>query len=55
MPEKKKPGGWTFPGYIAFYTVVLNFVVSGVITPVFNVLGAGQRRDQTDAFVDYAG
>lgn len=46
-------GGWTFPGYIALYTVILNFVVSAVLTPVFNGLGAGQRHDQTAA-EDYA-
>jgi SSS family solute:Na+ symporter len=46
-------GGWTFPGYIALYTVILNFAVSAVLTPVFNALGAGQRRDQTAA-ADYA-
>jgi SSS family solute:Na+ symporter len=47
-------GGWTFPGYIALYTVILNFVVAAVLTPVFNGLGAGQRRDQT-AEADYTG
>jgi hypothetical protein len=33
--------------------VILNFAVSAVLTPVFNALGAGQRRDQTAA-ADYA-
>ena len=43
--------GWTFPGYSAFYTVILNFVVAIVLTPVFNAMGA-VRRDQTVA-ADY--
>lgn len=43
--------GWTFPGYSAFYTVILNFVVAIVLTPVFNAMGAA-RRDQTAA-ADY--
>jgi SSS family solute:Na+ symporter len=31
-------GGWTVPGYAAFYTVVLNLVVALVLTPVFNAM-----------------
>ena len=30
--------GWTFPGYAAFYTVVLNFVIALALTPVFNAM-----------------
>ncbi|MDE2229322.1 MAG: sodium:solute symporter [Alphaproteobacteria bacterium] len=44
--------GWTFPGYTALYTVVLNFAVAIVLTPVFNAIAAGTKRDQTAA-VDY--
>ncbi|MGA2087902.1 MAG: sodium:solute symporter [Stellaceae bacterium] len=47
-------GGWTIPGYIALYTVILNFVVAAVLTPLFNAMGAGQRHDVTAA-TDYTG
>ena len=46
-------GGWTFPGYIALYTVVLNLVVAIVLTPLLNALGAKQS-DQTAAADYYA-
>jgi solute:Na+ symporter, SSS family len=39
--------GHTFPGYAALYTVVLNLVVTIVLTPLFNAMGA----KQTDATV----
>jgi solute:Na+ symporter, SSS family len=46
-------GGWTFPGYIAFYTVILNLVVAIVLTPVLNALRAhGSPADETVA-ADY--
>jgi SSS family solute:Na+ symporter len=45
-------GGWTFVGYIAIWSIILNFVVAIVLTPVFNAIGAGHRRDQT-ADADY--
>jgi SSS family solute:Na+ symporter len=45
-------GGWTFPGYAAFYTVILNFVVALVLTPVFNALSAKPAADETAA-ADY--
>jgi solute:Na+ symporter, SSS family len=32
-------GGYTFPGYTAVYTVILNLVVAAVLTPVFNAMG----------------
>ena len=32
--------GYTFPGYTALYTVVLNLVIAIVLTPVFNAMGA---------------
>ena len=43
--------GWTFPGYTALYTLVLNLIVSIVLTPVFNALGR-TSADQTVA-ADY--
>ena len=39
-------GGYTFPGYSALYTVILNLIVTIVLTPVFNALG-GRHRDAT--------
>ena len=44
-------GDWTFPGYTALYTLILNLVVAVVLTPVFNALG-GKPVDQT-ATSDY--
>ena len=35
-------GGYTFPGYSAFYTVILNLVLAIVLTPLFNAM-SGQR------------
>jgi hypothetical protein len=47
-------GAWTFPGYTAFYTVILNLVVAIVLTPVFNALRTpGARFDETVA-TDYS-
>jgi SSS family solute:Na+ symporter len=40
--------GHTFPGYSAFYTVILNLVIAIVLTPLFNAMG-GQRLDATVA------
>jgi solute:Na+ symporter, SSS family len=45
--------GYTFPGYTAFYTAVLNLVLAVVLTPVFNALGRREAtRDETVA-ADY--
>jgi hypothetical protein len=41
-----KLGGYTFPGYSAFYTVILNLVLAVVLTPVFNAMAA--RRVPVD-------
>ncbi len=43
--------GYTFPGYTALYTVLLNLAVAIVLTPVFNAI-TRQRVDQTVA-ADY--
>src|SRR5579863_3890623 len=46
-------GGYTFPGYSAFYTVVLNLLLALILTPVFNSLSAHPApRDETAA-ADY--
>jgi SSS family solute:Na+ symporter len=39
-------GGYTLPGYSAFYTVIINLVIAIVLTPVFNAMG-GKRFDAT--------
>jgi SSS family solute:Na+ symporter len=45
-------GGFTMPGYTAFYTVILNLVLAVVLTPVFNAMRAGAANDATVA-ADY--
>jgi hypothetical protein len=44
--------GYTFPGYAAFYTVILNLLLAAMLTPLFNALGARQPGDETVA-ADY--
>jgi solute:Na+ symporter, SSS family len=46
-------GGWTFPGYSALYSLVLNLVVAVVLTPLFNRVSK-LPEDQT-APADYQG
>jgi SSS family solute:Na+ symporter len=47
--------GWTFPGYSALYTVVLNLVLAIVLTPLFQGARArAPRRDETVAADYYA-
>jgi len=47
--------GFTFPGYTALYTVVLNLLVAVVLTPVFNAMrGRATPLDATVA-ADYRG
>jgi solute:Na+ symporter, SSS family len=46
-------GGFSFPGYAAFYTVILNILISVVLTPVFNAMrNAAAPLDATVA-ADY--
>ena len=45
-------GGYTFPGYTAFFTVILNLVIAVVLTPVFNAMRSGAApKDVTVAAV----
>jgi solute:Na+ symporter, SSS family len=44
-------GDWTFPGYTALYTLILNLVVAIVLTPVMNALGS--KHSDTTAAADY--
>jgi hypothetical protein len=37
-------GGYTFPGYTAFYTMILNLAVAIVLTPLFNAWARRKRR-----------
>ena len=46
-------GGYTFPGYTALYTVILNLVITIILTPVFNAMGT-KRLDATVAADYYA-
>src|SRR5450631_3911377 len=46
-------GGYTFPGYIAAYTVILNLLVVIVLTPVFNALSARRVPADQTAAADY--
>ncbi|HEY1507341.1 MAG TPA: sodium:solute symporter, partial [Stellaceae bacterium] len=47
-------GGWSFPGYAALYTVILNFVIAIVLTPVFAAMASKPPVDETVA-ADYVG
>ena len=38
--------GWAFPGYTAFYTLILNLAIAIVLTPLFNAM-SGARADAT--------
>jgi SSS family solute:Na+ symporter len=45
--------GYTFPGYAAFYTVVLNLLVAIVLTPVFNAMSAQRTPADETVAADY--
>jgi solute:Na+ symporter, SSS family len=45
-------GGYSFPGYTAFYTVILNLLVAVVLTLVFGALRTREPADETAA-ADY--
>jgi SSS family solute:Na+ symporter len=46
-------GGYTFPGYIAVYTVLLNLVLVVVLTPLFNALRARRVPLDQTVVADY--
>ncbi|HZQ14939.1 MAG TPA: sodium:solute symporter [Pseudolabrys sp.] len=46
--------GYTFPGYTALYTLILNLLIAVALTPLINAMRAGQAADQT-ADADYRG
>lgn len=39
--------GWAVPGSAGLYVLVVNLVLTGVLTPIFNALKLGEGRDQT--------
>ena len=45
--------GHLFPGYTAFYTVILNLVLAIVLTPLFNMLSAGRVPLDATVAADY--
>ena len=45
--------GFTFPGYTALYTVLLNLFLAIVLTPVFNMLRARRGHSDETAAADY--
>jgi SSS family solute:Na+ symporter len=45
--------GFTFPGYTALYTVLLNLLLAIVLTPVFNMLRARRGTADETAAADY--
>ena len=46
-------GSFTFPGYTAFYTVILNLVLAVVLTPVFESVRASRSRIDETVAADY--
>jgi solute:Na+ symporter, SSS family len=50
-----KLGGYTFPGYTALYTLILNLGVCVILTPVFNAMNARVRPADATAAADYLG
>jgi SSS family solute:Na+ symporter len=46
-------GGHTYPGYSALYTLVLNLIVTALLTPVFNRMAARRPRTDETAAADY--
>ena len=47
-------GGWTFPGYTAVYTLILNLVIAIGLTVVINALTSAKPADETAAADYYA-
>ncbi len=46
-------GGYTFPGYAAFYTVILNLMVVIVLTTVFNAISTRHKPYDETVAADY--
>jgi solute:Na+ symporter, SSS family len=48
-------GSYTFPGYTAFYTLLLNLVIAVVLTPLLNRLSKTERPADDTVAADYLG
>jgi SSS family solute:Na+ symporter len=48
-------GTYTFPGYTAFYTLLLNLVIAIVLTPILNRLGGAAKAADETVAGDYLG
>jgi SSS family solute:Na+ symporter len=48
-------GGYIFPGYTAFYTLILNLALAIVLTPLFNALNARRVPADETLAADYQG
>ena len=46
-------GGYTYPGYTAVYTVILNLAVAVLLTPVFNSMSANRTPADETVAADY--
>jgi solute:Na+ symporter, SSS family len=46
-------GGFTFPGYSALFSVILNLVIAVVLTPLFETARNGRNRGDATAAADY--
>jgi SSS family solute:Na+ symporter len=46
-------GGYTFPGYTAIYTLILNLVVAVLFTPVFNAVNGRRAPVDETVAADY--
>jgi SSS family solute:Na+ symporter len=46
-------GGFTFPGYTALYTVILNLLVAIALTPVFNAMNTRRAPVDETVAADY--
>jgi SSS family solute:Na+ symporter len=46
-------GGYTLPGYTAFYTVLLNLAIAIVLTPLFNAMNARRAPIDETVAADY--
>jgi SSS family solute:Na+ symporter len=45
--------GHVFPGYTAFYTVILNLIVTTALTPIFNAMSGGRVALDATVAADY--
>ena len=46
-------GSYSFPGYSAFYSLILNILIAVVFTPIFNALSSGRVPLDETAALDY--